>query len=83
MDHRIVAKVLVLILFSWINATVWSQNPTRQFKSITSIPAGVKVSVSDGEYIFRSYGPNIIETTFIPNGQKHEANSHTVEKKTG
>jgi alpha-glucosidase/oligosaccharide 4-alpha-D-glucosyltransferase len=83
MDHRIVGKLIVLALFTWINVNVWSQNPKRQFKSIASIPAGIKVTVSDGEYIFRSYGPNIIETTFIPNGQKHEANSHTVEKKTG
>jgi oligosaccharide 4-alpha-D-glucosyltransferase len=81
MDHRIVTRALLLLFLSWLNTNVWSQNPTRQYKSIASIPAGVKVTVSDGEYIFRSYGPNIIETTFIPNGQKHEANSHTVEKK--
>jgi len=81
MDHRIVTRTLLLLFLSWLNTNVWSQNPTRQYKSIASIPSGVKVTVSDGEYIFRSYGPNIIETTFIPNGQKHEANSHTVEKK--
>ena len=81
MDHRIVTRALLLLFLSWLNTNVWSQNPTRQYKSIASIPSGVKVTVSDGEYIFRSYGPNIIETTFIPNGQKHEANSHTVEKK--
>ena len=78
MDNRTLMKLVLVFVAMVFNTVAFGQNPNRQFKSIESINAGVQVSVSDGVYIFRTYGPNIIETTFIPNGQKHEANSHAV-----
>jgi len=75
MDNRIITIFACLICSAQLGFNLLAQNPTRQYKSIASVESGVKVTVSDGEYIFRSYGPNIIETTFIPNGQKHEVNS--------
>ena len=78
MDNRTIMKLVLVFVAMVFNTVAIGQNPSRQFKSIESINAGVQVSVSDGVYIFRTYGPNIIETTFITNGQKHEANSHTV-----
>ena len=68
----------LVFLFLFFSAPGWCQNPKRTFKAIENLPEGIKVTVSDGVYIFRSYGPNVIETTFIPNGQKHIAASHAV-----
>lgn len=67
-----------LFLFICFANLLLAQNPKRKYLGIESIPNGVQVNVSDGVYIFRSFGPKIVETTFIPNGQKHVANSHAV-----
>lgn len=69
--------VIIALLHGFISL---AQNPKRVYKSIESVPNGLKMNVSDGVYIFSAYGPEIIETTFIPNGQKHEITSHAVVK---
>jgi alpha-glucosidase (family GH31 glycosyl hydrolase) len=38
----------------------------------------LEIKTSDGTYFIQSYTDKIIETTFVPNGQKFNSNSHAV-----
>jgi alpha-glucosidase (family GH31 glycosyl hydrolase) len=67
-----------LILFLFVSTLSWGQNATRQFVSVEKSSNGFKVVVSDGMYYFSAYSGKMVETTFIPNGQKHQVNSHAV-----
>ena len=67
-----------LILFLFVSTLSWGQNATRQFVSVEKSTSGYKVVVSDGVYYFSAYSEKMVETTFIPNGQKHPVNSHAV-----
>lgn len=50
----------------------------REFKSLTQTDYGLNIDVGDGQYIVKFYSPEIVETTFIPKGQKLMDNSHAV-----
>jgi alpha-glucosidase len=52
----------------------------REFKSLTQTDYGLNIDVSDGQYIIKFYSSKIVETTFIPKGQKLTDNSHAVVK---
>lgn len=67
-----------LLIFLLVSTISWGQNATRQFVSIEKSSIGFKVNVSDGVYYFTAYSGKMVETTFIPNGQKHLINSHAV-----
>ena len=67
-----------LLVFLFVSAISWGQNATRQFVNIEKSSHGYKVVVSDGVYHFSAYSGKMVETTFIPNGQKHPVNSHAV-----
>lgn len=67
-----------LILFLFVSALSWGQNATRQFDHVEKSVNGYQVIVSDGVYYFSAYSGKIVETTFIPAGQKHPVNSHAV-----
>ena len=67
-----------LILFLFVSAFSWGQNATRQFVSVEKSSNGFKISVSDGTYYFSAFSGKMVETTFIPNGQKHLVTSHAV-----
>ena len=67
-----------LILFLFVTSLGWGQNATRQFDHVEKSVNGYQVSVSDGVYYFSAYSGKIVETTFIPIGQKHPVNSHAV-----
>ncbi|MCH2192751.1 TIM-barrel domain-containing protein [Kordia sp.] len=60
-----------------------AQNADRKFINFKeSSPNKYFVSVSDGVYLFRLINDEIIETTFVPKGQKIEGISHAVILKT-
>ena len=67
-----------LLFFLFVSTVSWGQNATRQFVSAEKSSIGFKVNVSDGTYYFSAWSGKIVETTFIPNGQKHPVNSHAV-----
>jgi len=56
--------------------------PIRTFVSAEEIENGVLVKVSDGEYHIKFYSDEIVETTFVPNGEELIEDSHAVVKKT-
>ena len=55
-----------------------TQNASRQFISLEQDDFGLKITVSDGQYLIRAYSDKIIETSFIPQGQKYIDSSHAV-----
>ena len=69
---------LNLITFLLIGFVINAQNSNRKFESITKHKTFVEVKTNDGLYRFQPYGNEIIETSFIPNGETFTANSHAV-----
>ncbi|MBT8316586.1 MAG: DUF5110 domain-containing protein [Lutibacter sp.] len=70
--------VFLFISFSFfLNA----QNSQRKFESITAYKTYVEVKTNDGLYRFQPYGNEIIETSFIPRGEKFQPNSHALALK--
>jgi oligosaccharide 4-alpha-D-glucosyltransferase len=67
-----------LLIFLFVSSISWGQNATRQFDHVEKSSNGYKVIVSDGVYYFSAYSGKMVETTFIPTGQKHPVNSHAV-----
>ena len=52
--------------------------PVRTFVSAEETENGVLVKVSDGEYHIKFYSDEIVETSFIPIGEKLNTESHAV-----
>ena len=55
-----------------------SQNSNRIFKSVEDKSTHLEVVVSDGVYHIKPYSSEIMETTFIPNGEIVNSQSHAV-----
>ena len=68
-------KLLFIFL---ITSTAFAQNANRKFISITTDKSFCKIKVSDGSYQIRFLSDKIIETTFIPNGEKYNPASDLV-----
>ncbi len=67
---------LVLILF--VVQTTYGQNANRIFESMIENDRGIILKVNDGNYHIQFYTPEIVETTFIPNGEVFNPESHAV-----
>ncbi len=53
-------------------------NAYRIYESIKATDHGVEIKVNDGLYQIQYYSPEIVETTFIPEGQEFKDESHAV-----
>ena len=69
-------KKLFLLLF--LSSIAFAQNVNRKYISHEWNQNMLEVKTSDGNYFIQSYTDKIIETTFVPNGQKFNSNSHAV-----
>lgn len=72
-----VIKLFLIFLIagsSFLNA----QNADRKFISVSQKNAVVEVKTNDGSYQIKPYSAKIVETSFIPNGEVYNANSHAV-----
>ncbi|MBA6153544.1 glycoside hydrolase family 31 protein [Gelidibacter maritimus] len=68
-----------LLIISLISSLLgFSQNPNRTFESINYDNNVLEVKVHDGVYKIIPYSERIVETTFIPNGETFNENSHAV-----
>lgn len=70
-------KILLLLLVTTIS---FAQNANRKYISHSWKNNVLEVKTSDGNYIIKPYSEKIIETTFIPNGEKFNSVSHAVVK---
>jgi len=66
------------VLFILTSFCVTAQNANRKFEKITNFGTYIEVKTNDGLYRFQPYGNEIIETSFIPNGEIFSANSHAI-----
>jgi alpha-glucosidase/oligosaccharide 4-alpha-D-glucosyltransferase len=55
-----------------------AQNADRKFDSATRNEQQLEVRTSDGRYLIKPYSAAIVETTFVPNGEQVDPNSHAV-----
>ncbi len=76
MKHKI--KYLVLVFVASISIWANSQNTSRTFVSFDQIDNVLEIKTSDGIYKIKPYNINIVETTFIPNGEQFNPSSHAV-----
>ncbi|GAA4031642.1 glycoside hydrolase family 31 protein [Flavobacterium cheonhonense] len=70
-------KLLFLLLFT---AVTFAQNANRNYLSHTWKNNLLEVKTSDGTYRIKPYSNKIVETSFIPNGEVYNPNSHAVIK---
>ena len=71
-------KIAFLSSLFFISIAVFGQNPDRNFLSAEQLENSVVVKTQDGNYIFRPYTPEIMETSFIPEGEDFSDESHAV-----
>ncbi len=73
---RVLKLFLIFLLAgsSFLNA----QNADRKFISVSQKNAVVEVKTNDGSYQIKPYSAKIVETSFIPNGEVYNPNSHAV-----
>ncbi|RXJ49898.1 glycoside hydrolase family 31 protein [Gelidibacter gilvus] len=71
-------KNYIIIIFLFASLLGFSQNPNRTFESFTYDNNVLEIKVNDGAYKITPYSENIVETTFIPNGENFNENSHAV-----
>jgi alpha-glucosidase/oligosaccharide 4-alpha-D-glucosyltransferase len=57
---------------------VLAQNAQRRYQGFTTDHNVLQVATSEGRYLVRPYSANIVETTFIPNGEQYDPASHAV-----
>ncbi|MEO6347969.1 MAG: TIM-barrel domain-containing protein, partial [Aquaticitalea sp.] len=71
-------KNFTLITFLLSFTLGYSQNPNRTFESINFKNNQLHIKVNDGVYRIVPYSDKIVETSFIPNGETYNSNSHAV-----
>ncbi len=55
-----------------------AQNSARHVQSWTEKGGVLEIVTNDGRYLIRPYSSAIVETTFVPDGEQHDARSHAV-----
>jgi hypothetical protein len=71
-------KIYTLLFIIFLSFASLAQNSSRIFISTENKNAYLKINVNDGFYKISSYSSKIIETTFIPKGEKEFSESHAV-----
>ncbi|RAR74083.1 glycoside hydrolase family 31 protein [Flavobacterium aciduliphilum] len=68
-------KLLLLLLITTFSL---AQNANRKYVSNTWKKNTLQIKTNDGFYLIKPLSDNIIETSFVPNGESFNPNSHTV-----
>jgi alpha-glucosidase/oligosaccharide 4-alpha-D-glucosyltransferase len=56
----------------------YAQNAQRQFEGFSQSGDTIDIATSDGHYLIKPYAANIVETTFVPKGERYDPVSHAV-----
>ena len=75
---RYIKLCFLLMCFGMNSVFVFAQNPDRTFKSFEEKGGIITVFTKDGQYRFQAYSPEIMETSFIPTGEKFIPESYAV-----
>jgi oligosaccharide 4-alpha-D-glucosyltransferase len=68
-------KLLFLLL---ITSLSFAQTIGREYKSFKKVNGTLEIQTSDGQYIIKAYSDKIVETSFIPKGEKFNPKSEAV-----
>ncbi|TVZ25307.1 alpha-glucosidase/oligosaccharide 4-alpha-D-glucosyltransferase [Gillisia sp. Hel_I_86] len=71
-------KALFLLFLGMNSFFISAQNANRTYKSFEQKADIINVSTNDGMYRFQAYSPEIMETSFIPAGEKFVPESYSV-----
>ncbi|RZT91836.1 oligosaccharide 4-alpha-D-glucosyltransferase [Ancylomarina subtilis] len=71
-------KIQVLCLLVFLSGIAIAQNKQRTYKSYELKNEHLVVNTNDGQYLIKFYNKNIVETSFIPAGERFNAESHAV-----
>jgi oligosaccharide 4-alpha-D-glucosyltransferase len=71
-------KQIIYILL--ITSISFAQNANRKYLSYNWKNNILEIKTSDGNYIIKPYSTKIVETSFVPNGEAFNINSHAVIK---
>ena len=74
-------KLTILVFILSLTAG-YAQNENRKFVSYSEENSQISITTNDGVYVIKPYSTKVIETSFIPNGEKSNADSHAVVLKT-
>ena len=69
---------LNILLFLFVSFFVNAQNTARKFINFEKRGGLVGIETNDGVYLIKPYSDKIIETSFIPTGEKFQNKSHAV-----
>jgi oligosaccharide 4-alpha-D-glucosyltransferase len=75
--NKTMKKILLLLLVTTVS---FAQNADRKYLSHSWENNILEIKTSDGSYRVKPYSDKIIETSFIPNGEVFNANSHAIVK---
>jgi alpha-glucosidase/oligosaccharide 4-alpha-D-glucosyltransferase len=70
-----IARLAVLLAASPL---ALAQSAEREFQSFRTNHNTLEIATSDGLYLIKPYSANIVETTFVPKGEKVDPASHAV-----
>jgi len=71
-------KYFKFALLALASQAALAQNADRHFVSATRNQNTLEIAVSDGKYLIKPYSATVVETTFIPNGERFDPVSHAV-----
>jgi oligosaccharide 4-alpha-D-glucosyltransferase len=69
-------KKIITLLF--LSSIAFAQNSNRKYIAHSWKNNVLEITTSDGNYSIKPYSNEIIETSFVPNGQQYNPNSHAV-----
>lgn len=73
-----ILKTLILFILLGSFSALSGQNSQRIFKNYKKANNGLVIVTNDGTYIIKPYSDKIVETSFIPKGEKYNPISHAV-----
>ena len=71
------SKIFIFFLLAG-SSFLSAQNADRKFVSLSQKNAFVEIKTNDGVFQIKPYSAKIVETSFIPNGEAYNPNSHAV-----
>lgn len=76
--NQSVVRITLLLTIAFGSLSAIAQNSQRVYQSHSIGEKGLIVKTNQGDYQFQFYNQNIVETAFIPKGEKYNAESHAV-----
>ncbi|QYJ68662.1 glycoside hydrolase family 31 protein [Flavobacterium litorale] len=71
-------KKILSILLLFLVTVATAQNSSRKLQGTQRFENRIALTTNDGRYIIKPYSENIVQTSFIPNGEEIDRNSHAV-----